>query len=220
MVEVTLLTAPLWVVVFVGGGLALLMLRFRGRRGAYPLLGVFVGSVLWAGGYAVELTTPSALAHVVRFTGTTVVPLSIFVLALQLTGRERFVTVRHVGAVAALPLVTYLLTVTNGMHGLWADPATVTNASVAGSTIAWGPVFYLSSVYLLGVAAAAAGLFLQQAVREHGAVLITRATTFVVATAIPVVSYASYLVGATAIDPSPFTLVVSGFLLMAAMFYF
>lgn len=219
MVEMTTLTIPLWIVVVLGTGLFGLTALNREQRGAYSLMGIFGGAVLWAGGYAVELTNQLFIAHAVRFSGAGIVPVAIFVISLQLTGREELVTVRNVAGILAVLSGLLALILTNSMHELWAVRDTITNAAVDGASIQWGPLFYLASMVLLLLAVVALGLFGQRALQQDADSFITTPSVFVLVTAIPVVTYTVYLVGATAIDATPFTFLVSGLLMIFAMFY-
>ena len=219
MVEMTTLTIPLWIVVVLGTGLFGLTALNREQRGAYSLMGIFGGAVLWAGGYAVELTNQLFIAHAVRFSGAGIVPVAIFVISLQLTGREELVTVRNVAGILAVLSGLLALILTNSMHELWAVQDTITNAAVDGASIQWGPLFYLASMVLLLLAVVALGLFGQRALQQDADSFITTPSVFVLVTAIPVVTYTVYLVGATAIDATPFTFLVSGLLMIFAMFY-
>ena len=219
MVEMTTLTIPLWIVVVLGTGLFGLTALNREQRGTYSLMGIFGGAVLWAGGYAVELTNQLFIAHAVRFSGAGIVPVAIFVISLQLTGREELVTVRNVAGILAVLSGLLALILTNSMHELWAVRDTITNAAVDGASIQWGPLFYLASMVLLLLAVVALGLFGQRALQQDADSFITTPSVFVLVTAIPVVTYTVYLVGATAIDATPFTFLVSGLLMIFAMFY-
>lgn len=212
-------TAPLWFVVVVGTGLFALTAYYREQKGAYSLMGIFGGAVLWAGGYAVELTTGAFAAHAVRFAGAGIVPVAIFLLSLQLTGRDELVTPRNVGGLFGILGVFFAVIVTNGMHGLWADPSTLANAGAGNGAVQWGPMFYVASTALLGVAVAALGLFVQQTLEQDTDSFITTSSVFVLLTAIPVVTYSVFILGQTALDLTPFTFVVSGLLMMFAMFY-
>lgn len=219
MVELTTLTIPLWIVVVLGTGLFALTALNREQKGAYSLMGIFGGAVLWAGGYAVELTNQLFIAHAVRFAGAGIVPVAIFIIALQLTGREELVTARNVGGIFAVLFGLFALILTNSMHELWAVQSTITNAAVDGASIQWGPLFYVASVALMLLAVVALGLFGQRALQQNADSFITTPSVFLLVTAIPVVTYTVYLVGATAIDATPFTFLVSGLLMIFAMFY-
>jgi len=219
MVELTTLTIPLWIVVVLGMGLFALTALNRDQKGAYSLMGIFGGAVLWAGGYAAELTTGMFAGHAVRFAGAGLVPVSIFLLALQLTGRDDLVTRRNVAGIVAVLAVLFVGIVTNSMHGLWAEPSTIANAGTGNGPVEWGLLFYLASVALLALAVVALGLFVKQTLEQDADSFVNTASVFVLVTAIPVVTYSTFILGRTAIDATPFTFLVSGLLMIFAMFY-
>lgn len=219
MVEATALwTAPLLVVAVVGTGLFALTGMYRGKKGAYALMGVFGGAVLWAGGYAMEFLAvwgdPVVWMNV-RFLGSTIVPVAIFVLALQMTGRGGFVTTRNVLALFAIPLVTNVV--------LWANPmrlwAVAYDTAAVPITAEWGPWFYVYVFYQFLLAFGAIVLFTDEALGQEADSPVNTVTMLLLATVLPAVGTAPYVLQLSTIDFGAYAFVVSGVLMMAAMFY-
>lgn len=216
VVELSVRTVPLLVVAVVGTGLFGLTAANRGQRGAYSLMGVFGGAVLWAGAYALEFSNAWGMPVTwlnVRFLGSTVVPVGIFLLALQVTGRGAVVTTRNVAALFALPLVTNVIVWTNPVN-LWA----VAYTSEGPLTAEWGPWFYVYVLYQFLLTTGAIVLFADEVRQQDVDSPVTSASLLLVATVLPAVGTAVYAVQLSPIDFGAYAFVVSGVLLMVAMF--
>lgn len=220
VVEVTPLTLPLLVVAVVGSGLAVLALNYRGQKGAYPLAGVFSGAALWTGAYALELSStavgPALLWLRLRFVGSAVVPVAIFVLALELTDRDDL-TLRYVLSLFALPSIT-VVTVWLNPAGIWAARYVFDPGAVPSVTADWGPWFIVYVSYQLTLAVAAIFLFARRAVGREGS-QSTTASLLLVATVLPAVGTGLYVAGVSGIDYGAFAFLPAGLLLLVAMFY-
>jgi hypothetical protein len=220
VVEVTPLTVPLLVVAVVGAGLAVLSLNYRGQKGAYPLAGVFSGAALWAGAYALELSStavdPALLWLRLRFVGSTVVPVAIFVLALELTDRDDL-TLQYVLALFALPSFT-AVAIWRNPAGIWAARYVFDPGAVPSVTADWGPWFVVYVSYQFTLAVGAIFLFARRAVDREGARSNT-ASLLLVATVLPAVGTGLYVAGVSGIDYGAFAFLPAGLLMLVAMFY-
>jgi len=221
VVSVTPFTVPLLVVAVMGSGLAVLSLNYRGQKGAYPLAGVFSGAALWAGAYALELSSravgPALFWLRLRFVGSTVVPVAIFVLALELTDRDEL-TLRYVLALFALPSVT-AVAVWRNPAGVWAERYVFDPGTVPPVTADWGPWFVVYVSYQFTLAVGAIGLFARRAVDRSEGSRSTTASLLLVATVLPAVGTGLYVAGVSGIDYGAFAFLPAGLLLLAAMFY-
>lgn len=222
-VEFTLYTIPLWIVVVVGSGLALLTAMNRDQRGAYPLLGVFVGAVIWAGAYAMQFSTgdPGAAVrwHEVRYFGSTIVPVAMLLLAFEFTGHRRWLTGPKVAGLFAVPMLTNVVIWTNNRyHTWWATFTYRTDPAAVPRLVAhWGPWYPVYTFYSLGVAFCAIGLFTGEVLLRDGP-LVNTTSAFLAATVLPTLGTFVYVTGYSPIDFGPYAFVVSGLLIMAAMF--
>lgn len=220
--EFTAQTTPLWIVVTVGSGLAALTAMNRDQRGAWPLFGVFAGAVVWAGAYAMQFSTADLSTaifwHSVRYLGSTVVPVAMLLVAFEFTGHREWLTPRNVAGLLAIPMLTNVVIWTDLLeyHHLWAGFSW--NADAAVRLVEhWGPWFPVYTFYSLGVAFCAIGLFTQEVLSRDS--LVNPPGAFLAATVLPTLGTFVYVTGYTAMDFGPYAFVVSGLLIMAAMFY-
>lgn len=203
--------------------LLLTLPQFR-RPGAKPMLGFLLAIVVWTVSYGLMLSTVSPTQrlfwHNVRFLGPTLTTLSIFVFALQYSGRQDLVTARNVAALGLVPAITNLLVWTNPAHGL--VRATTTVAQPPGSlvrlTFEWGPWYYVHTAYSYLLALGAMGLFAERYLRlgESDSELKQTRTMFL-ATIAPLAGNAVFLFGLSEVDFAPFGFAVSAVLMVAAI---
>lgn len=99
-----------------------LAVRHRERRGGFVFGILMACFVVWSLSEGVILLTSNVLvaqvARTVMFVAIPFVPVSLFVLSLQYTGRDHYVSRTTVALVSVLPVVTVLLVVTNPLHAL------------------------------------------------------------------------------------------------------
>lgn len=222
VVAVTAYTTPLLIVAVVGTGLSVLALNNRGQKGAYPLAGVFGGAALWAGAYALELSSgsvdPALFWFRVRFIGSTVVPVAIFVLALEVTDRTDVTTPWHVSALFLLPLLTAVVVWWNPQE-IWASRYVFDPDAVPPIAADWGTWFSIYVGYQFALAAGAIALFAQRAFDREAESLVNTASMLLAATILPAVGTGLYVAGISALDYGAYAFLPSGLLMMAAMFY-
>lgn len=91
---------------------------------------LMVAGTLWVMGYAFELASADLSAKMVWFkvrnVGTTIIPAGWFVFALQYTGREKWVTRRHLILLSIMPAITVFVILTNETHHLFWTSFTLT----------------------------------------------------------------------------------------------
>lgn len=216
-------TIPLAATVVFGIPLIALAATQRGKKGAYTLVALFGTMMVWAGSYALQLSSTdlglTLFFHAVRFLGPAFVTLAFFVFALQFTGRESMVTPLGVTILAALPAITTFLVWTDvyGFHNLvivehaadgsqWLDPE-------------YGPWYFVHAAYSIVLTLAAIGLFVGHSRSTDGSVS-KRARLFALSGVFPLAGSGIYVANLTAIDWGPVTSIVSGLIIIAAIFYF
>ncbi|WP_336000761.1 histidine kinase N-terminal 7TM domain-containing protein [Halorientalis halophila] len=221
--EFTIYTIPLWIVAVVGTALAALTGYNHDQKGAYSLFALFVGAVLWAGGYAMEMSSSPGQAAIfwykIHFIGSAIVPTAILIMALRFTGRDGLINRRNVAALAVVPVVTTLLILTS--HDIWIQGhlANTGADAVLPLTYQFGPWFPIYAYYSLAIALAAIAMFGEAVLERLDEGLLNTSTAFLVATILPTVGTAIYVIGGTQIDYGPFGFLISGLCIMAAMFY-
>ncbi len=198
----------------------------RSSKGATTMMGLFGAMVLYAGGYAMQLSSTALseklLWHAVRFVGPALVVVAFFVFALQYTGRESSVTLRNVGLLLVVPVVTLVLVWTEiyGFHSLVLGAVSVEEvAGLQRLVVADGPWYPVHAVYSLGLTLAAVVLFAVHAVNSEGPAA-KRSRLFALSGLVPMLGSTVYAAGYTAIDWGPVTYVVTGLVLVFAIFYY
>lgn len=112
---------------------------------------VVVGAAFWLMMDALQLVSNSLsiklFFYMMRFVGLVFVPSGWFVLALLISGYERYVKPRTIVALGIVPLLTLLLDFTNQSHGLMWSSATLDPADpYLPMGIAFGPGFWVLAV--------------------------------------------------------------------------
>ncbi|GAB4434795.1 MAG: hypothetical protein Kow0031_16570 [Anaerolineae bacterium] len=121
---------------------------------------------MWAGGYALEIISSSFAAKLfwlnVKFAGMAAVPVAWFVFSLTFTGRDKWVTTQTVALLSIIPVIAWLLSVTNPLHGwFWQDMAISPAVPFPRLDYIPGPgrLFYV--IYVYGVVGAGAYLIVK-----------------------------------------------------------
>jgi len=112
---------------------------------------IVMGAAFWLMMDALQLTSNSLslklFFYTMRFVGLVFVPSGWFVLALLISGYERYVKPRNLVVLCLVPLLTLLLDFTNQFHGLMWSRATLNPADpYLPVEIAFGPGFWVLAV--------------------------------------------------------------------------
>ena len=150
------------------------------------------------------------------YVGITISVLGVFLLALQYTGREQYVTRRTV----ALLFVPVVLT----NVGVWAPPTkdaflafgAVDPTSFYGYVVTAGPLFYVHTAYSYLLLGAAAVMFVSFALRSEF-LYQRQVAAILVAVAAPWVGNALYVFGSMNVDLTPVAFAVAGLALWWAV---
>ncbi|MFB6179298.1 MAG: histidine kinase N-terminal 7TM domain-containing protein [Halorientalis sp.] len=217
-------TVPLFVAAAISFGLLLLTLPQRGRPGAWPMIGFLTAIVVWSVAYGMMLGTRSPVHrlfwHNLRFLGPTLATLSIFVFAVEYTGRSKLVTPRNVLMLAILPVLTNLLVWTNAYHHLVRANVTVVHppSHIVRLAFHWGPWYYVHAAYSYVLALGAMALFAERYLRlGESQASVKQSRTMFFATFAPLLGNLVYLLGFTEIDFAPFGFALSALLMLAAI---
>lgn len=222
--QLNLYTVPLYVSAAIALGLLLLTVPQRRRKGAWPMIGFLSAIFVWTMSYALMLGSTLPLRrlwwHNVRFLGPTLATLSIFLFAMEYTGRGKYVTRRTALFLAAIPIVTNILVWTNGSHQLVRTVVRVVEppGALVRLEFTWGPWYYLHALYSYLLTLGALVLFVEKYLRlgeSEDAIKQTR--TMMLATVLPLLGNVVYVAGLTRIDFAPFTFAISAVLLLAAI---
>jgi len=217
---------PLFVAAAIAAVLFGLTVVQRGRTGALPMSGFLGAIVIWTVSYGLMLGTVDPETRLIwlnlRFLGPTAATLSIFVFALQYTGRERYVTTRNVFLLALVPALTNVIVWTNPGGLLYDHVRVIAPAGeLVRTEVVYGPWFWVHTAYSYVLGMAAVTLFLEKWLRIGQTESEERLTrNLLLATVIPFSGNAVHLLGLTALDLAPFGFVVSGVFILAGIAWY
>lgn len=217
-------TIPLAIAASIAATMFVLAFTQRGEKGATTLMALFGAMAVYAGGYGAQLASTGygwkLFFHAIRFLGPAFVTLAFFAFALQYTGRESQLSPGTTALLAAIPAATTLLIWTDvyGFHNLVLASTTVaTVGDIQRLVVEHGPWYYVHAGYSLALTVGAIALFVGRWLSTQGATG-KQARLIAFSATIPVVGTVVYVAGYSAIDWGPVTYVVSGLVLVVAIF--
>jgi PAS domain S-box-containing protein len=201
--------------------------RRRGTIGAETLALLMAGLCIWAGGYALELSSADLPMKIfwakVEYIGIVTVPVAWLAFALQYTGREGRLTGRNLALLCALPLVTLLLAWTNEAHELvWSSTGLDEDGPFPALEVDHGTWFWvhLSYSYLLLMI----GTILLISMLTHSPHLYRKQNlALLLAVLVPWVGNGVYVLGLSPVpnlDLTPFAFLLSGMAIALSLFRF
>jgi len=181
----------------------------------------------WSLGYALELGSAGLPDKVfwakVQYVGIVAVPVAWSVLALQYTGREKWLARRNLILLAIVPLVTLLLAWTNEAHGLiWSDTRLATSGSFSVLDLTYGAWFWVNIAYSYLFILLGSFLFLQEVL--HSPHLYRgQASALLIGALAPWLGNVLYVSGLSPfphLDLTPFAFTSTGLVLSWGLFHF
>jgi PAS domain S-box-containing protein len=144
---------PLIIIGLLTGAMALFTwYKWKNAQWSVEITLVLISLFFWTLGYAAELAvaplqTKLLLAQV-QYIGITAVPFFWLMFALKFAGYGRWITKKHVGLLATLPVTTFLLAVTNEGHNLlWKSVALDNTGPLVILQISRGPWFWVFNLF-------------------------------------------------------------------------
>lgn len=144
---------PLIIAVVTQGILAFYAWRHRRTPGAKSFALLMVALCVWSVGYILELLSGANLPLKVfwasgKYLGVVLTPLAWFTFATEYTGRETWLTPRRLTLLSIVPLLTFILAMTNGVHNLvWSQEQVVAAGPFLALKVAFGPWFWVHTAY-------------------------------------------------------------------------
>jgi PAS domain S-box-containing protein len=204
--------------------------RRRPAAGATALTWLVLAGGEWSLVYAVEMGSLYPPAKVflsqLLYLGVVSVPVLWFILAVQYTGRAKWLTRRNLLLLAILPLCTLLLAWTNGLndgHGLiWREIKIDTTVSPAVWDLTYGSFFWVSVAYSYLLVLSGSILIFQALIRSPQ-LYRRQAVALLVAALAPLAGNALYISGLnpfSGLDLTPFAFTLTGLAMAWALFRF
>jgi hypothetical protein len=162
---------------------------------------------------------PAVFRNNVRYVGISISPVVTLVFAMLYTSYERLVTLRNLVALFAVPALTNVLIWTNPAHRLWGVYEYVPREeALVQLVVTPGPWIGVHSLYSFAVSIAAIALFARWWLETDRDGLVTRSSTFLVATVLPMLGSAVTLAGLTPVDVTPIVFSITTVLIVVAVF--
>jgi PAS domain S-box-containing protein len=224
--QFSIYTVPLALAAGLSAALVAEVFRLRDRRTAPQVLGVLVATTIWAGADALRIASDDPAQKLlwqdVRFLGSTLVVLALFLHALEYSNREQYITTRSLVALSAVFVVTNGLVWTDQLVGHDLVITGYRTATVGSTTVVefdYGPWFYLNAAYSYLLLAGAMGMYVTEFLRRRGA--FRRQTAgLILALSVPWTLNGVFLLGYSPIDLTAFGLTVTAVAFVAQLHWF
>ena len=199
----------------------------QGTTGASAVTVFLLAVSVWSLGAGLGLIAPGMAGKVfsarLEYTGIVAVPPTWLVFILQYTGLQRWLTRFRIAVLFVVPFATWLLFLTNSLHGLmWRKVALEPSSTVASLVVEYGPWFWVHSAYSYLLMLLGAGLLISMFFRASRIYRIQSAI-FLIALVIPLLANATYILRMgpiLTVDPTPLGFAISGVLVVWGLFRF
>ena len=219
---------PLIAAAAITAALALAAVRRRHVPGATEFAWLMATAAWWSLCYALELASADLPTLMIwtnaKFLGVAFLPVAWFAFALQYSGRERWLTLRNVALLSAVPLMTQLVIWTDPLHHLFrhefaldTSGAWLTLTVTTQGTWFWVHTVYSYLLLVLGM------VMLMQGLVRSARLYRGQAISLLVGALVPWVVNVLYTFGLTRyvrLDPTPFAFTVTGLAFAWGLFRF
>jgi len=218
-----------YLIPFVACGLILIILGITGLRNrtsvcARPYSLLMFAAAVWAFCTALELSSADLatqmLAIQIEYVAMVIVPVGWILFALEYTGHEEWITKKNIALLSIIPAITVIMVATNGLHHLfYSTVSEVVIGNLSFHVVTYGPAFWLHSLYSYSLILVTLLLVLQRFLFTSP-VYRAQVTTILIATLLPLVlnlMLVSRIGAFELIDPTPFALLASGFVILIGM---
>jgi PAS domain S-box-containing protein len=204
--------------------LAVATVRHRRERAGRAFFGFLVGTGLWSLADAMRYAAPTAEAVLlwnrVGYLGIVAIPPTLLLFVVAYTGRDRWFRARYLAALAAVSAAAYLAVLTNPLHGLWFEVASLSPGTPPPVLQErWGPAWYTWAVYSYVVVVPATYLMAREFLFGNPSKTHRGQTGMVLAgILVAAVVNGLFIFDVVAFDPAPFVFSVTGLCFGVAMF--
>lgn len=173
---------------------------------------------LWSLAYAIEIASVSLADKIlwakVQYAAIVSVPVFWLILALQYTGRDKFLNRRTYLLLTLCPLITFGLVLTNEDHQLiWQSTAVDNSSPFVSLAVEYGPWFWVHVLYSYGLILAGSFSFLTFIRRSILPLYRWQAIVLLTGVLAPWVANGLYIIGASPVpklDVTPVGFMISG----------
>lgn len=204
--------------------LTLLAWQQRPKPGAVLFAIAMLCGTWWAAATALGLSATSDATMLfwarVGWAGIAFGPVAWFLFALEFSGRDEYATPWMAALISVLPTTTVFLAMTNSLHGLVYLSTTRASAGpLSVLNVQFGLWFWIHYGFALLLMGSGVGMIVQLAIGNRDRYL-DQVLVLLVVVSPPLVGSTAYLFGLEpfqALDPTPFTFLLSGIAGIAAL---
>ncbi len=219
-----ILLVAIWGAVLVLGLLTVLAWRQQPKRAATLFAAAMFCATWWATASALSLFAATDAMLVfwtkVEWAGVAFVPVAWLLFAMTYAGYERYVTFRSAVWLSVVPTTTLSLAMTNSLHGLlYRSTSAARTGPLTVLDVEFGPWFWVHAAYSSALILAGAVLVARLAV-DNRDLYRDQVLALMLVISPPVVGSLAYVLSLgpfDAIDPTPYTFVVSGLVGLVAL---
>lgn len=195
--------------------------------GATTLMWMMLALTWWSGFNGVEDLNPNLGWHQLwsrlGYFGIVSVPVFWLVFAIQYSQQEKAPSIRKLGWLWIVPLITMLMLWTNDWHGLmWSSVDMVKLQGIMVQSVEHGTYFWVHAIYTYGAVLAGAVIFVRRAIQTEDAYRGQAATMLLAAFVLLLGNglYVFKLLPFRGLDITPFTFTISCLILAWGLFRF
>jgi len=222
----TIYSAFFFATTFVSFFVALLAWQRRSIKGARELTWLMIGAGIWSFWIIFETAAPTLQEKIffskLEYLGAVFTPVLYLIFVLRFTGKDKFITVRHILSLLIIPLITLVFAFTNEMHNLiWSGFSAIsveTNIMEYYHGI-WFWIGYMIYNYLLLMLAT---INLMSFIIKHTKTFRFQGWIIFIGSIFPLAASVIYKTGINPVpglDITPVSIILSGILLVYAILY-
>ncbi|ACV10608.1 PAS/PAC sensor signal transduction histidine kinase [Halorhabdus utahensis DSM 12940] len=206
----------------IGTGVAMYALVHRETPGAGPLALLLLGAAMWSFTEGLSIAAGSAASTLfwakLRLSITTIIPISWLLLTVEYTGRDRYLSVRQLGALLIEPIAFVLLVWTNPHQVVLRSVDIVFAGGGTGVFATRGLAYWAHVSYSHLLIALGAFLLVRLSLRTDS-LFRAQSTALLASITVPVVAQAAFLFRFVprGIDPTGVAFVATGAILTVAI---
>ena len=206
---------------------AVLAWRRQDVSGARTGAIVLFACAAWTFFYSLELSSPDLPSKLLwaklEYLGIVSVPPTWLIFTLRYSGREGLLKPRYLLPLYAIPLATFVLAMTNDLHGLiWSSIGVKTHIGFPIPVEGHGPAFWVHVAYSYGCLAVGTVVLVQMLIRS-AQVYRWQVLTLLIACVVPWIGNFLYVFGfrpLPGLDPTPLAFTVASVALVLTISHF
>ncbi len=199
----------------------------RKTSGIVALTFLMLTIAIWSIAYALELSSNELQLKLVftdiEYIGITLLPVAWLALALEFSGRDHWLSLRKIGLLTIIPVVTMVLVWTNNYHGLiYKDASVDFSQGYPALEIVQGQWYWVNVAYSYALVLMATLLVIETFIRSTKPYR-KQASILLIGALIPWIANLAYMTGwhpFPHLDTTPLAFLFTGLAMAIGLFYF